>query len=180
MKNKKANIVSMIYVFGALFILLLAGMILAFGGMTIKWVANQTVPELTTLGQAGNTNLSSVGETVLNPVNSVVNAFVWLAGVFYAIGLIGCIGLSFAFRFTGNKWLAGLFIMFMVVLVIASIFVSNIYEDFYDDNNEVGNTLHEFVLLSWFILYSPLVITIIGFICGVIMFTGDGEENQII
>jgi len=32
-------------------------------------------------------------------------------------------------------------------------------------------------MLSWLILYSPLVMSVIGFICGIIMFTGEGIDE---
>ena len=179
MENKKGNIVSIIWMIGILFVIILVGIGIAFGGMVIDWTFDEAVPELTGLGQVGNANLTDIGSMTLTPVNTFVQSFTWLGGVIYMLGLLGCLGLAFAFRFTGNKWLGGFFIVCMLLLIITSIFISNIYEEFYNGGDEVGTRLHEQVLLSWLLLYSPLVMCVIGFVCAIIMFTGNGEEQLI-
>ena len=78
---------------------------------------------------------------------------------------------------TGNKWLAGFFIACMFLLIITAIFVSNIYEDFYTGTDDVATRLQEHTMLSFLILQSPMIMAVIGFICGIIMFTGNPEEN---
>jgi len=180
MENKRGNVASIIILIGLLFVLLIGGMILAFGGLVANWTADVVIPEISTLGQVGSSNLTEVAEYTIAPANTIVQSFTFMGGLLYAIGLIVCIGLAFAFRFTGNKWMAGLFIMMMVILIISSIFISNIYEDFYNGGGDVQTYLHEQVLLSYLILYAPVVFTVLGFICRIIMFTGDGEESVVI
>ena len=175
--NKKGNIESIIYVVGILFVVLLLGLGLAFGGLVINWVFDEVVPELTTLGNVGDANLTSISGYTITPINNVVQSFTWLAGIIYAFALIGCIGLAYTFRFTGSKWLAGFFIACLLLLVITAIFISNVYQDFYDGSDDVGTRLHEATMLSFMILYSPIIMCVIGFICGVIMFTGEGDEQ---
>ena len=174
--DKKGNIVAIIYMVLILFVVLFVSIFLAFGSMVVDWVFDEAVPELTTLGMVGNSNLTEISEYTISPVNSVVQSFTWLSGVFYMLAIMGCFGFAFAFRFTGNKWLAGFFVVCMLLLVIASIFISNIYEEFYSETGEVGDRLKEHVMLSYLILYSPAIMCVVGFICGVIMFTGEGEE----
>jgi len=177
-RNKKGNIMGIIYVVGALFLLMFLGLLMVFGGMTLNWVFDVATPELTGIGMVGNSNMTQIGSLTLNPVNNVVQSFTWLTGVVYVFALVACLGLAFAFRFSGNKWLVGFFFSAMLMLLIGSIFISNIYEEFYNDTGDVGLRLHEFGLLSFLILYSPLVISVIGFVCGIIMFTGDGGEQS--
>ena len=177
--QKKGNIEAIIYLMMILFVLLIGGVMLIFGAITIDWVFDEAVPELSTLGVVGNANLTEYSKYSIAPVNTVVQSFIWLAGVFYVLGLMGCIGFAFAFRFTGNKWLMGFFFACMLMLVMASIFMSNIYEEFYNGTDEVGTRLKEHELLSYLILYSPIVMSIIGFVCGIIMFTGEGGEVSI-
>jgi len=175
MENKKGNIVYIILMIGILFLVLLMGLFLVFGGMIIDWTFDEAVPELTGIGMMGNANITQITQTTIAPVNTLVQNFTWLTGFIYILALIGCFGLAFAFKMTGNKWLMGFFIACMFLLIVASIFISNIYEEFYNDGTDVGDLLHEYTLLSWLILYSPMVMTIIGFTCGVIMFSGEGE-----
>jgi len=178
MKSKKGEgIANIIIVIGILFLFLIIGLGLAFGNMIINWVFDEAVPELSNLGMVGSANLTEYSGYTLAPVNNLVQSFNWMIGVLYILALFGMVGLSMGFRMTGNKWLAGFFIACMLMLIMASIFISNIYQDFYDDGSDVGARLHEQTLMSWLILYSPLVMCIIGFVCGIIMFTRDTEEN---
>lgn len=178
MKNKRGDIGNILFVVVVLFVILFAGVIIAFGVLTTDWVADVVVPEISTLGMVGSSNLTEYAGYTIAPVNTFVQSFTWLGGVIYALIIVAAIGLSFVFRFTGNKWLMAFFIGCMFMLAIASIFISNIYEDFYNDGGDVGTRLHEQTLLSYLILYSPLIMIVVGFICGVIMFTGENDLYQ--
>jgi len=174
MINKKSQGASYIILFiTILFVLLFVGMLLVFGSAVITWVWDEAVPELTGLGMAGDSNMTSIAGSTITPANSFVQSFTWLTGVVYIMALIACFGLATAFRFTGNKWLAGFFICCMIMLIIACVFISNIYEEFYNDTGVLGTRLKEHVLMSFLVLHSPLIMTVIGFMGGVIMFSGD-------
>jgi len=177
MKNKKGNGFAIILFIFALFLLILFAVAMAFGTIIIDWVFDEAVPELTGLGQVGDANMTSIGKSALDPVNTFVQSLTFLTGVVYILGIIGIFGLATALRITGNKWLAGFFIACMILLVMASIFVSNIYEEFYNENSEIGTRLHEHTLLSFLILNSPLVVCIVGLGGGIIIFTGEREEG---
>jgi hypothetical protein len=178
-KSKKGNVMNVIWIVVILFAVLLLGVLFAFGNMIINWTFDEATPTLTSLGMVGSSNLTAIGETTLNPLNSFVQAGNWLVGVVFVMALMGTIGMAFAFRFTGNKWLAGFFVMCVFLLIISSIFISNIYEEFYTGTNDVATRLHEQTMLSYLILYSPIVMCIVAFACGIIMFTGEGEEQTI-
>lgn len=178
--NKKGQgIVGIIIVIGVLFLLLILGLGMAFGGIVIDWVFDEVTPTMTTIGMVDTTNFSSIATSTITPLNTLTDSFKWMSGVLYVMALLGLLGLSFAFRVTGNKWLMAFFFISMFMLVIASIFISNIYEDFYDDSGDVGDALHEYTLLSYMILYSPVIMCVIGFVSGIIMFTGDSMEREI-
>jgi len=175
MNKRGQGIGAVIFISLLLFMLLIGGLFLAFGAVTMNWVADEVVPQFTGLGMVGNTNASQVSQMTIVPVNNVIQSFTWLTGVIYVMGLFGCLILAFSFRFTGNKWLMALFFGLMLLLIITSIFVSNIYQDFYMGSDDVGTRLHEFTLLSFMILQSPLIMCIIGFVCGIVMFSGENE-----
>ena len=92
--------------------------------------------------------------------------------------LIGSVGLVVIFRVSPNKWLIAFYLLMVILLVVGSMFMSNIYEDFYNDNGEFGNILKEHVLLSFMILYAPVITTILAFITGIILFSGVGQEGE--
>jgi len=174
--NKKGSFDSLMVVMIVLFVLVIAGIGIAILVSVVDWVADETLPVLSDLGMVESANLTEYADYTIDPANDVIQSFMWLGGVIYLFGLVGCVGLAFVVRFTGNKWLMGLFIVFMLMLILASIFISNIYEEFYNDTGDLGSRLKEQTLLSWLILYSPVVMSVIGFFSGIIMFTGEQEE----
>ena len=153
------------------------GVMLSLGSSTINWVMDETVPELKALGEVGSWNASDTVRMTIDPVNTFIQNFTWVSGVVYIFGLIGMFGLAYAFRSTGDKWLIGLFLALVLILVIACIFMSNIYEDFFGSSDVMGDIMKEHVLLSWLILYSPGIMSIIAFIAGIILFSGPVREG---
>lgn len=175
--NKKGEgILNIIIYLGILGLIMVIGIILAFGGMIVKWTADNIYPDLSTLGSVGDANLTQISTYTLKPIDNVVGSFSWMSGIVYILAIILMLGLAFAFRINGNKWMMIVFFAGMFLLIVSSIFLSNIYQDFYEDTGAVGTGLHEMALLSFLILYSPLIITVIGFVGGIIMFSGREEE----
>jgi len=179
MKNKKGNVIAVILIIGALFLLMFIGLGMVIGSSVINWVFDEAVPELSGLGMVGPSNFSQYSDMTIVPLNTFVQNMTWLTGVLYVFGIIGVLGLAFAFRSSGNRWVIGLFVGLVLILVIASIFISNIYEDFYDDGGDLGDRLAEHTLLSYLILYSPFIMSMIAFIAGIILFSGAGEGGFI-
>ena len=176
MKNKKGNVLGILFLAMFIMMILFLGFLMAFGGVVIDMVADEVVPVATSLGMVNQLNASEMGETVLNPVNVVVQQFGWITGVLYILGMVGGLGFAFAFRGSSNGWVIGLFLMIALLVVVSSMFMSNIYEDFYDDNDpDISARLHEQFLLSFLILYSPAILGVYIFICGIILFSG-GEQ----
>jgi len=177
--NKKANIGAILIIFVFLFLLLFIGIGMAIGSSVINWVFDEAMPELTNFGSVGESNISEYSDIAITPVNTFVQNFTWLTGVLYIFGILGVFGVAFAFKTTGNKWLIGLYFGMVLLLVIAAIFISNIYEDFYDDAGDLGDRLKEHAMLSWLILYSPMIMSLVAFLAGVILFSGGGEESYV-
>jgi len=178
MINKKGQgIVNVIFLVGILFLLVIGSLIFAFGTVIIDWTFDEATPELSNLGVVGSANLTEIYGYSLSPVNTVVQNFSWLAGVIYLFALFGCLGFAISFRLTGNKWLIGFFFSCMLLLLITSIFISNIYEDFYTGTDDIAIRLQEMNILSFLILYSPLIMSVIGFVSGIIMFSSTSEEG---
>lgn len=175
MINKKANIFIIIIIIGALFLLMFVGLALAIGSSVTNYVADIIVPELKDLGMVGGSNVTQAVDLTVTPVDSFVQNFTWIAGLIYVFGIIGIFGVAFAFKNTGEKWLIGLYVAMVLILVISSIFMSNIYEEFYTGTDDVATRLQEHALLSWLLLYSPMVMSLIAFLVGIILFSGSQE-----
>lgn len=176
-KKAQVSFMAVVYIVGALFVILFLGVLFAIGSGVINWTFDEAIPEFSNLGVVGEWNASSTSNLVLTPVNSFVQSLSFLGGVLYVLGLIGVIGLAFVYRNFHQKWLIPLFFGMILLLVIASIFISNSYEEFYIGTDDVATRLQEQTILSFMILYSPTIMALIGLIAGAIMFSGGGEEQ---
>ena len=177
--NKKANALPILIFIGLLILIVIIGMIVSFSVVVVDWSADEVVPVFSDLGVIGSTNFTEVAELTIAPVNSFVQSLGWIVGIIYMISLIVMIALAFAFRNFGSPWLIGLFFLLVIIIIMTSILLSNMYEDFYADTGDVGSRLREQTILSFFILESPAILAVIAFISGAIMFTGNREEGGV-
>ena len=175
--NKKANIMGMIVFVVVLFAILFLGFIMVVGSSVLNIVFDEVIPELSGVGTVGDTNFTDVASYTVQPVNTVIQNFTWFTGVLYIMMLIGSVGLAMAFRMNPNKWLIGFYFMLVLLLVIGAMFVSNMYEDFYNGTDDLAIRMQEHTLLSWMILYSPGIFTAIAFLTGIVLFSGMQEEE---
>ena len=176
-KNKKGNVgVLIVFVF-VLALVLIVGFLMSVGSSILNWTFDEAVPLVSDLGVVEGTNFTEVAGFTVTPLNTFVQNIQWVVGVLYVLMLVGSIGVAFAFRTTPNKWLIGLFFGLVLILILMSMFISNIYEDFYSGTDDLATRMQEQTILSWMILYSPLIFAIIAFIAGAIMFSGGTEEG---
>jgi len=174
--NKKGSFIVVLMFFVMIFIALFIGLMLVFGSVVMNWTFDEIVPELTSLGMVGETNLSQASEYTVTPLNSVVQSFTWASGVIYVMMLVGLVGVTVAFRMNPSRWLIGFYFVLTIALIISSIYISNIYEEFYTGTDEVATRFHEHTMMSYLILYSPAIFTVICFVMGIILFSGMKEE----
>ena len=175
MTNKKGNILAILLIVGGLFLLMFMGLLLIIGSSVLNFVADTVVPELSGIGMVGGSNVTQAVDITVTPVDTLIQNFTWVAGLVYVFGIIGIFGIAFGFRSSGEKWLIGLFIAMVLILVISSIFISNIYEEFQTGTDDVASRLNEHKLLSYMLLYSPMIISLVSFIAGIILFGGNQE-----
>lgn len=175
--NKKGSIEATMLIGGGLLILLFVAVVVAIGIGITNWGIDIIAPEITGLGDVAGVNITQVGGYVTTPVDSFANSLNWLGGILYILGLLAIFGLAFAYRSTSQRWLIPMFFSLMILIIISSIFISQIYESFYTGTNEVALSLQAQPVLSWMILYSPAIITLVGFIAGAIMFSGAGSPE---
>lgn len=179
-KNKKAqggDIMPLVIFVGALFVILFVGFLMVVGGSVVNWVFDEAVPELSNLGSAsvGGANFTEVAELTISPVNSFVQKIPMLTGVVYVFMIIGVMGMALMFRGAPDKWLMSFFFALVFILILASIFMSNIYEDFATGGGELATRMQEHTVINYMILHSPTIFTMISFIAGIILFTGREE-----
>jgi magnesium-transporting ATPase (P-type) len=160
--------------FVAIGAILFIGLLMAISGTVVKIVGDQILPDFKELG--GSIPQAEEGvNTAINPVQSVIGFIPFLTGVLFLLMLVGSLGLAYAYRVVGEKYLMFMFLGLTVLVVLASIIASNVYEDFYNSGSQIGLELQEQALLSFLMLYSPIIITVIAFIGLAIMFSGMEE-----
>lgn len=167
----------MIFFIGLLAIILIIGFIMSIGSSVTNWTFDEVIPELTGLGMVGDANMTDIAEMVIVPMNSFVQNLQWVVGVLYVLMLIGSMGVAFSFRTAPNRWLIALYFSLVLILIILSMFISNMYEDFYDGTDDLASRLQEQTILSYMILYSPMIFSVISLITGAIMFAGRSDEE---
>lgn len=176
MKNK-GQIGFILFFFVAIAILIAAGIFIAVGSSAIDYVKDITFPEITSIGMVGDANVSEYAEYGLNPVETVIDQASWMGGFLYMIGIIGLVGIAVVFRTTQNKIFIVLFFAFAVLMMFLCILLSNIYEAFYSGTGDIETRLQDQTMLSYLILHSPFVFSIVIFVSGIILFSGIGQEE---
>lgn len=175
--NKKGNIMLLIYFILILFIILFLGFILVVGGAILNWTFDVAVPELSYLGMVGDANATQIASVTITPLNSMVQSLTWLTGVLYVLMLIGSFAFVMVVKVTPSKWLIGFYFMCVIILIMGSIFISNIYEEFATGTDDLSTRLREQVLLNYMILYSPAIFSVIAFLVGILLFSGMNQEE---
>jgi len=179
--NKKGQLGAILGL--VLFILILMGGALVLGiGTGVVTYTSRTINDVTStlgvvdLGGDTATNLSSISDMTIGTVNSTIQMAKWGSGFLIVFALLGV--LLFAYGIKERPYLIGFYFLLVIILIICSIFVSNMYEAFYNGTDDIATELHSMVITSFLILYMPHIITLISFIGGIIMFSGVGDEFQ--
>lgn len=143
----------------------------------INIASDEIIPEIEGIGTVDdNINITEYAEYTTTPIETLINSFSWMGGLAYMIGIFGLFALAITYRVSMNRIFIFIFFAFALLLLMMSMFMSNIYEEFYNDTDELAVELKDQVLLSWLILYSPMIFAVVIFISGIILFTGQGEE----
>lgn len=178
MKNKKGGIGIIIF-FAALMIILVLGFILALAWSVVDIASDEITPIMTELGVIGDTNMSHAAEVTFGVVDTFVQALHWLIALAYVMALIFTIVFVFVAGYSPHPAFISLYVVLMVLLIFGCIVMSNMYQDIYTGDDEIALRLKEQTILSYMILYSPMVMIIISIVGGILMFArrSDSEGN---
>lgn len=175
MKKAQINIMNIVF-FGIILLGIMGiALVIAISGGVIKEVLDNTLPALESLPPAGNTNISAYTTLGLAPINTLSDNLGWILGGLYIIALIGTLGIAYGYRVTGQKVLLILFLGISILVILGSILVSQVFQGIYESPGVLGEQLQQMTLFSWLLLYSPIVMIIITFFGGAIIFSGLDE-----
>jgi len=174
--NKKGQF-GLIVFFLILFTILIVGFIAAMSMGIIDYASDTLLPVMQQVGvDSGDANLSSAMNYTFGVVDTTVQAMPWVIGFAYIMMLIFSLVFIKVYNDNPHPAFMGLFIMLAFLLILGSIIMSNMYQDIYSGSDEIATRLQEQTLLSYSILYSPVILGLIAFIAGIIMFAM-GSEN---
>lgn len=166
-----------LYVVGGLIAILAISIIFAMGLGLFNWSSSIITPELKGIGTIDNINVTQSVDIAINPINSFMASLNVLGVILFIFGILAIFGLAFVYRTTNAKWMIPLFFVLVVLLVICSIVMSQFYESYYTGTDDIAQQLQSQPAISWLILYSPGIFSIVSFLAGAVMFSAPGEET---
>ena len=176
-KNKKGEIMGIIFFFLILFTIVIIGIIAAIAVGLVDYTSGEITPIMEDLGMVGNANLSEASQYSFGTLDKVINTLPMLIIFGYVAMLIFSIIFVVSYTYNPNPVLIGVYLMFVVLLIFGCIILSNMYQDLYESEDLVGEKLSEQPAMSYLILYSPLIMGIIAFIVGIYIFAGKQSES---
>ena len=176
--NKK-GFMGFVFFFLILFTILIIGFIAVVGVSVVKYTSGVVTPVMKDIGVVGNANVSHASAVTFGTVDKLVGALPWLLAFSYVAMLIFSIIFVVSYNFNPNPVYIGIYFIFIILLIFGSIVMSNMYEDIYNSGDEViGVGLQEQTAMSFMMLHSPWILSIIAFIVGIYIFAGKQSENQ--
>lgn len=179
MENKKGQM-GIILFFVIIGIILVLGFVFAFFVGAGSYVGDVVTPVFTDLGgDVGGVNLSQAGQYSVGTVNTLIQAAPLLLGLSYFVALLASIIFVLSYSSNSNPMFMGGYFVFMIFLVLLAILFSNMYQDFYQGSDDLALKLQSMTVVSYLILYSPHIFTIIMVVTGIFLFAGkQGETVQ--
>lgn len=178
MKNKKGSIIAITVFFVVLILILIVGFIAAISTGLITWTSAQITPIIRDIGNVeGVANFTAAADASVVPANNFIQALPWVVAFAYMAMLI--FSIFFAVTMTDNPhpFLIGVYFFFVLLLIFASIIMSNMYQDIYNGTDIVATQLQSQQTLSFMILHSPFILALIAVITGIFMFARPGGSE---
>lgn len=173
MMNKKGqakDILIIIVFFLAISTILAVGFIASLSVAVVEYASDEITPIMVDLGVVQGVNYSDLGRVTFGSLDVAINSLKWMVGFVYLLMLI-LVGSMFAMSdVRPNPAMMGLYILFTILLIMASILISNAYEDVFRGNDVIAERIVEQTLLSFLLLYSPLIVSIISLVSGIFLF----------
>ncbi len=175
--NKK-GVMGIIIFFIVLFTILIVGFIAAMLVSVFAFTSDELTPIMEDLGVIGSANLSQAGEFTFGTLDTFVNSLSWLMGFLYVVALIFSVIFAVSLNYNPHPVFIGFYFFLMILLIFGAIIMSNMYEDIYTASDIVAQGLQNQALLSYMILYSPFILTIVALIVGVYLFSVRQEDGS--
>ena len=162
-----------------MFSILILGFAATMVWATFDIVSDELTPIMLDLGYIPeiDTNLSHAAEVTFGTLDIFIQAIPWIIALGYIMSLVFSIVFVFIVGDNPHPAFIGLYFGLMILLIFGAIFISNMYEDVYEKDDEIATRLQEQVTMSYLILHSPWIMAFITIFAGVLMFTRQGGSE---
>lgn len=175
--NKKGDMYSTIALLGTVLLVVSFVFMFVLGGGILKDTMGQVFTEVRTIQNVtDNVNVTYYADKVFAPVETILSNYALYAAILYVMGIVLIFTLAYVFRDNMSPATIALFVVSSLLIIAFAIILSNTYEVFYTDPNFINGELQQATTISYLILYSPTILTIVIFIAGIILMTGKGRE----
>lgn len=181
MINKRGQSVWIILsIVGIILGLLMISFLFSIGGVIVKETTDIIIPVFDNIGNDEPVaNISKGAQIVTRPITAIVDQFSLMTTMLFMVGIISVFALAFTFRGEVSGWNMAFFFALVMGIILIAILISNSYEDLYTGTDSIAVGLQQAGLISWLILQSPTILTIVSFIAGIILFSGSPQESII-
>ena len=176
-RRDKRGIAGIILFFVVLFVIMIAGFLLVVGSGILGYASDTITPVMTSIGMVGDTNVSQASENSFGVADNIIQSLPWLIAFAYVMALIFSIVLVTGYNYNPNPAFIAVYIALIMLLIVGSIAMSNVYQDLYEGNDELASKLQDQTAMSYMILYAPFILTAIAFITGIFLFAGNRQEG---
>ena len=177
LKKDKRGVIGIIFFFMILFAILILGFIGAVAVGILDYTSDTITPVMEDLGMIEDTNISEASTYTFGVIDGFTQAIPWLLALAYISALIFSIVFVLAYNTNPNPAFIGLYLGFIILLILGSIIISNAYEEIYNGTDDIASRLQDNIAMSYLILYSPFILTVIAFITGIYLFAGKQNET---
>ena len=173
-KNKQGGLTD-------LFIFMIIGFVLVLILVVMMYIGNLTADQLhesmdgMDLGDGRGNNASQVIDNTMGRTNASFQSFYWIS-VLLLFGMIIAIFIS-SYMVTTKPIFFIPYIFLVIIAIIVSVGIANAYIEL-SSNATLSGTFSGFTGANWFLSNLPIVITIVGFIGGIIMFSRMGSREE--
>ncbi len=176
MKNKKAFVFTDLFLMIAILlvmVVLFAGFIYFFG------LVNTNLRDIGVIEgiNENDINFTEITDNSIGYVNTGVGNLRFVALIIF-FGLMLSILLS-SFLIKVHPMFFAVYLFILIIAVIFSFVISNVYQDNLRDNEILGEIVQSFTSIDYIIIYLPLIIIVIGSLAGILMFMGMTRDNEL-
>jgi len=179
LKKKKKGGIGIIIFFFVLLSVLVLGFIGAIAWSILDIVSDELTPVMEGLGMVEGANVSEAAQYSVGVVDTFVQAMPWLIALGYIMALIFTLVFVFLVGYSPHPAFIALYFALMILLIFGCVIMSNMYQDIYTGDDDIGSRLQEQTIMSYMILHSPFIMAMIAAIGGVLMFgvrkVGEGQ-----